>query len=325
MLHEIDLSRADLNLLVLFEAVMRDRNVGRAAARLNLSPSAVSHGLGRLRLLLGDPLFLRTPRGVVPTDRAQDLAPRIAEILAGVRGVLAGVRPFDPASARRHFRVGAADAVVAVFGAGLVARLSAEAPGISLSIVNVLPSFTGAPGPQAWEDTLARLDERVFDLAIIPAHPFPARFAARVLGEEVLVATARRGHPFLADPTLDTWCAARHAIVSQRGDPAAASDAVLAAMGRRREIVLTVPTFLAALAVAAASDILVSVPSTLAARHAARFGLGWRPLPVPLRSSRIAAVTTAAALRDDGIAWLVGLVAALAAEPLDRAAGPAQP
>ena len=79
MLHQIDLSRVDLNLLVLFEAVMAQRHVGRAADRLSLSPSAVSHGLGRLRSLLRDPLFLRTPRGVVPTARAVDIAAPVAE------------------------------------------------------------------------------------------------------------------------------------------------------------------------------------------------------------------------------------------------------
>ena len=74
MLKKIDLSRADLNLLVLFEVVLAERNVGRAAQRLKLTPPAVSHGLGRLRRLLNDPLFLRTPKGVVPTARAIDLA-----------------------------------------------------------------------------------------------------------------------------------------------------------------------------------------------------------------------------------------------------------
>ncbi len=74
MLNEIDLSRADLNLLVLFETVLKTRHVGRAAEKLNLSPSAVSHGLGRLRQLLNDPQFLRTPKGVVPTERANELA-----------------------------------------------------------------------------------------------------------------------------------------------------------------------------------------------------------------------------------------------------------
>ena len=70
MLNQIDLSRIDLNLLVLFEIVFQERHVGRSAERLHLSPSAISHGLGRLRTLLGDPLFLKTPKGVVPTERA---------------------------------------------------------------------------------------------------------------------------------------------------------------------------------------------------------------------------------------------------------------
>src|ERR1044072_3063937 len=79
MLNKIDLSRADLNLLALFEVVLEERHVGRAADRLSLTPSAVSHGLGRLRRLLNDPLFLRTPKGVVPTARATELAGPIAE------------------------------------------------------------------------------------------------------------------------------------------------------------------------------------------------------------------------------------------------------
>src|SRR5678816_2987614 len=103
MLNEIDLSRADLNLLVLFETVLLERHVGRAAARLHLSPSAVSHGLGRLRRLLAAPLFLRTPRGVVPTARALELAAPIEEVLSGVRRVLATSPSFDPRTSTREF------------------------------------------------------------------------------------------------------------------------------------------------------------------------------------------------------------------------------
>jgi len=114
MLNEIDLSRADLNLLVLFEAVLEEGHVGRTADRLNLSPSAVSHGLGRLRRLLNDPLFLRTPKGVVPTARAIDLAEPIADILARVRSVVSTSEPFDPATSTRRFTIGAPDGVSAV-------------------------------------------------------------------------------------------------------------------------------------------------------------------------------------------------------------------
>src|SRR5579885_3481731 len=109
MLNRIDLSRADLNLLVLFEAVLEERHVGRAAERLNLTPSAVSHGLGRLRQLLNDPLFLRTPKGVVPTARATEIAAPVAEVLARVRSVMATAAPFDPSTSTRRFTIGAPD------------------------------------------------------------------------------------------------------------------------------------------------------------------------------------------------------------------------
>ena len=89
MLHQIDLSRIDLNLLVLFEAVLEELHVGKAATRLNLSPSAVSHGLGRLRAQLNDPLFLKTPRGMAATERALALAGPVADILSRVRSVMA--------------------------------------------------------------------------------------------------------------------------------------------------------------------------------------------------------------------------------------------
>src|SRR5689334_15346255 len=111
MLNQIDLSRTDLNLLVLFETVLDEGHVGRAAARLNLTPSAVSHGLGRLRQLLNDPLFLRTPKGVVPTARASEVAPAIAEMLAQARSILATAAPFDPARSTRRFTIGAPDGV----------------------------------------------------------------------------------------------------------------------------------------------------------------------------------------------------------------------
>jgi DNA-binding transcriptional LysR family regulator len=89
MLNRIALSRIDLNLLVVFQAVLEDRHVTRAAGRLNLTPSAVSHSLGRLRHLLNDPLFLRTPKGVMPTARALELGAPVADILARVGRVMA--------------------------------------------------------------------------------------------------------------------------------------------------------------------------------------------------------------------------------------------
>src|SRR5262245_45416250 len=113
MLNKIVLSRIDLNLLVVFHAVLEERHVARAAGRLNVTPSAVSHGLGRLRHLLNDPLFLRTPKGVVPTERALELGDPVAEVLARIGRVVASAVPFDPATTGRRFVIGAPDAVMA--------------------------------------------------------------------------------------------------------------------------------------------------------------------------------------------------------------------
>ena len=143
MLHETDLSRVDLNLLVLFEAVLREQHVGRAAKRLHLSPSAVSHGLGRLRQLLKDPVFLRTPKGVVPTARALELAEPIGQLLAGARSVVATAAPFDPRTSAREFTIGAPDGASTLFLLPLLARLRREAPEVNIRLRQVLP-------PEAW-------------------------------------------------------------------------------------------------------------------------------------------------------------------------------
>lgn len=310
MLNQIDLSRTDLNLLVLFETVLRESNVGRAAAALNLSPSAVSHGLGRLRRLLNDPLFLRTPRGMIPTERALDLAPRIAEILQGVRGVLAGAEPFDPDTSTRRFRIGVGDAFLCVAGPALAARLADTAPVVGLSILHIVPSFRQSVDEGAWDHVLAMLESRELDLAILPWLTSPARFATRPVpsAEDRLIVATRADHAYARDPSLDTYCRARHLVVSIRGDPVTATDAILADLGRQRRVTMTAPNFSSALFLAAKSDLAVSLPQSLVATHGARFGLVATPLPYEVAPSNVVAVTTRAALQDSGVAWLVDLI-----------------
>lgn len=313
MLNQIDLSRTDLNLLVLFDTVLRERHVGRAAAALNLSPSAVSHGLGRLRRLLNDPLFLRTPRGVIPTDRALGLAPRIAEVLQGVRGVLTEAEAFDPASSTRRFRLGVGDAFLCTVGPSLAARLAKLAPGIGVAVLHIVPNFRQSVEEGAWDHVLAMLESRELDVAILPWLTSPARFVTRPVpaSEDRLVAATRTGHAYARDPTLDTYCRARHLVVSIRGDPVTATDAALAGLGRERRVVMTAPNFSSALFLAAESDLVVSLPQSLLATHGARFGLVATPLPYPVTPGNIIAVTTRAALQDRGVAWLVDLVCSI--------------
>ena len=208
MLQEIDLSQIDLNLLVLFDAIMRERHVGRTAAHLHLSPSAVSHGLARLRRTLHDPLFLKHPKGVVPTDRASDLAAPIGDILERIRGVVANAEGFDAERSTRRFTIGAPDAVFAVVLPPLLAALARLGPHIDLSVRPMLP-----------QSALADLDSRQADLVIQPLVEIPPRFHAARLYEEEFAIALRAGHALGSRLTLERYCAAKHVLVSMTGDP----------------------------------------------------------------------------------------------------------
>ena len=299
MLNEIDLSRTDLNLLVLFEAIMQEKHVGRTARRLHLSPSAISHGLARLRRVLHDPLFLKHPKGVVPTDRAAELTTPIGDILERIRAVVASSEGFDAARSSRRFTIGAPDAVFAVVLPPLVAALSTRGPNIDLSVREILP-------PSALSD----LDARHADLVIEPLAEVPPRFQAERLYDEDFVLAMRVGHPLRTRLTLDRYCAAKHVVVSTTGDPHGNVDLALKKLRRARRIAATVPNFLFAFAVVAESDLIAAVPRHSRA-YAKRFGVELvEPPPqlAPLTPLQVQVIATHAALADPGVAWLYRLV-----------------
>ena len=310
MLNQTDLSRVDLNLLVVFEAVLETQHVGRAADRLHVSPSAVSHGLGRLRRLFDDPLFLKTPRGVVPTARALALAPPIGEVLAGVRSVVSAAAPFDPATSTRRFAIGAPDAVSVVFLQPLLAAVRAQAPGIDLTVRQLLPVSGESAPERAWLGAFADLDERALDIAIVPSDEIPARFASRLLYEEDFVVAARARHPLAKAPTLDRFCAMQHLVVSLGGDPHGFVDDVLAKQGRQRRVALTVPNFMFAMAIVADSDLVSALPRRFVASHGKAAGVVAIEPPIPLGRFRLNAVVPKAAGSDTGLAWLMDCLAA---------------
>ncbi|WP_298724490.1 LysR family transcriptional regulator [uncultured Ferrovibrio sp.] len=307
MLNEIDLSRTDLNLLVLFDVVLQERHVGHAAARLNLTPSAISHGLGRLRRLMQDPLFLKTPKGVVPTQRALELAAPVAEILARVKSVIATAEPFDPAASTRRFSIAAPDAIIAVFLTPLLAALRSQAPQIDVSIRQLLPAQAGLP-VRAWEPSLDDLEARSVDIIVGPLDEIPPRFARQVLFDEDFVIAARRNHPFLRKPSLRRYCEMEHLVVSQTGDAQGFVDLALTKRGLKRRVALTVPNFMMALSLIAESDLIGAVPRRFVAAHGARFGVTGIDVPLPLPRSRIRAITPKVALMDAGLAWLFSLL-----------------
>jgi DNA-binding transcriptional LysR family regulator len=308
MLNQIDLSRIDLNLLVLFEIVFVERHVGRSAERLHLSPSAISHGLGRLRTLLGDPLFLKTPKGVVPTERALQLAPLVAEILARIRGVVSTAAPFDPRHSTRRFVIGAPDGISSVILPSLLEKLRAVAPGIDIGIRQLLP-VQGFTAPHlAWKDALKELEDRTTDIAIIPFDDIPVRFHKQKLYEEEFVIAARKGHPFQRNPTLKHYCEMEHIVVSHTGDVSGFVDVELAKTGLMRRVALTVPNFIFALSVLADSEMVSAVPRRFVEIHGDRFDVVAVKAPLPLPRFAINAVVPKVAMMDAGLAWMVQLL-----------------
>lgn len=304
MLNEIDLSRVDLNLLVLFETVLEEKHVARAAKRLHLSASAVSHGVRRLRETFNDPLFLKHPKGVVPTARALAMAEPVAKILAQVRQVVASAHSFDAARSQRRFVIGAPDALAVVALPEVLAAIAQDAPGVSVSVRDLLPS-----------DVFAALDAREIDAALYPLDDIPARFEARLLYEEDFIIAARADHALGKRPSLEKYCAARHLLVSRTGDPHGFVDDILARHGYSRGVALTVPSFMFALATIAATDMIGTLPRSLLRAHARRFGIAGIEPPLTFGRSSIRALAPKVATMDGGVVWLMDLLERSLSQP----------
>ena len=307
------LARADLNLLILFDRLFEERNASKVAASLSLSPSAISHALRRLRSTLNDPLFLPSPKGMMPTERALALAPAIRDIVERVAGVVASAETFEPATSRRRFRIGAPDGAVSVLLAALVRTLEESAPGIDVSLLQLLPASRTGDADQAWRESLASLDAGRIDLAILPFRPAQDRFhVARLYAEDFLF-LVRRGHPFAAKQTLGALADFRHVLVSATGDTKGFVDAKLADHGLTRRVALTLPSFLMAAAAIASSDLIGAVPRRFARDVAMVFNLELVESPIPFVSADLQAIVLKAAMLDRGIAWLTDIVSAVSA------------
>ena len=311
----------DLNLLRVFDEVMSERNLTRAASNLAMTQPAVSNSLRRLRGLLGDDLVQRSGYGVLPTPAALALWPAVREALSLLRHSLApGV--FDPAGATNTFRLAMADATAAQLIPGLVDIGEAEAPGINL---RVLPLTTRDP-----RDLLA---SGSIDLAI--GH-FPAliaelgaerqqedlpRFMHQRLYDGEYVVVMRRGHPLACQPLgLDSYCAARHLLVSFSGRPFGFVDEALAALSRQRRVVLTVNQFFTAGRVVATTDLLTVLPRHFLSATGMASALATSELPLPVPPVHVDALWHRQAEHDSAHRWLREAVARAARAAFDTAA-----
>lgn len=160
----------------------------------------------------------------------------------------------------------------------------------------------------AWRDTLAAVEARLIDVAIIPISEVPARFSRRVLYEEDFVICMRAKHPLTRCLTLETYCGADHLVVSETGDAFGFVDAALSKRKQTRRVALTVPNFLFALATIAATDLIAALPRRFVAMHGAHYGVVVRESPIKVPAFAISLAAPKAALADEGLAWLVASI-----------------
>ena len=265
----MNLRSLDLNLLLVFDAVMRERNVTRAAERVGLSQPALSNALPRLRGHLKDELFVRSPEGMRPTPRALDLAGPIREALASLEHALDPIQ-FDPAVSTRTIRIATNDYVAAVLMPRVMVALTQQAPGVDVRLTPL--------GGRLYEV----LDAQEVDFGCTAVSDLPDRFDARQIVEDSYVVLMRAPHA-LAERTMTVseFAGATHVLVTPRGDPRGFIDQALAARGLTRRLGLTVNQFVAALPIVAATDMIVTMPKQAADLYGLTFGLVQRPCPLP--------------------------------------------
>ena len=299
-MNDIDRSRPDLNLLFVFQALLSERHVGRAATRLGLTQSAVSHALRRLRAMFGDQLFSRTSKGVEPTSRALALAPKVAEILDRASAAMAEPDKFDH-TRPRSFTIATIDHTVHSILVPLIRRMQTIAPTIDLRIMRldrrrVVAAFD-----------LQEIDFALMnDFALNTFFEAPSRVTRTPLIADRFVGIARRGHPGLATQPLTprAYAALPHLLVSIIGDAVGFVDPLLAQLGLKRRVVMTVPYAMAAPPIVAASDLVTLIGERMARRYADELDLMVFEPPLAIPAFTVDLLTSIARVRDPALMWL---------------------
>jgi len=267
----MDSSRLDLNLLVTLEALLVEQNVTRAAARLRLSQPAVSAQLSRLRDAFDDPLLIPAQRGMTPTAKAVELLAPLRLALDQVRATVASQEDFNPAKSSLTVTIACTDYLQSAVVKGVIAQLRAQAPGMRVALRNL--------DIAQLEAQMARGD---VDVALMTPQVAPPALRTRHLFDEHYVLIGRIDHPGLTAPvTLEKFALLEHVVVSlQGGDFVTPVDDALAALGHRRNVVLSASSFLFVPEIVSGSDLVALVPMRLVQHRAGSLKLMACPFPL---------------------------------------------
>ena len=299
-----NLSRLDLNLLVAFDALLTERSVTRAAARVGLGQSAMSHNLARLRDLFADELLTRAPEGMRPTPRALALIDPVRTALAQIQATIFGARSFDPATAERVFRIGLPDSLEVALVPALLTYLRKAAPGIRLTLRSI-DRF----------EVLDELDADRLDLGVGSFTEGQTHHKRRKLYADTFLCMFNAEQIVISPPLLlEDYVRLPHVLTSLRGDAHGLVDDALAKLGLKRTIALTTPRFLAVPFIVRHAPVITTMPSKLAHFFAEVFHLDLSPAPVELPDVSISLLWHASYDQDPAHQWLRQTVARLAAQ-----------
>ncbi|WP_018680953.1 LysR family transcriptional regulator [Actinokineospora enzanensis] len=260
----------DLNLLRVFDALLRDGSVTAAAERLHLSIPATSRALGRLRRAMADPILVRAGRGMAPTPFALRVAPRVRSLLDEAAALVSANREVSVADLARTFTIRINDGVAATLVTAVVEATAAAAPGVVLRFV--------AEGTESIE----ALRDGSVDLDIGAGDPTAPDIRSAVLYRERVVGVVRADHPLGRRPNLAQLCRHPHVSASRRGRLRGPLDDALAAAGLHRQVAAVVPTFAVATLLVASSNYVGLVPGRLAEQYGPVLGLRSFPIPAEL-------------------------------------------
>ncbi|WP_207062218.1 LysR family transcriptional regulator [Motiliproteus sp. SC1-56] len=260
----MNIDRIDLNLLVYLDALLRERNVTKAANQLGLSQPAMSNGLRRLRDLFGDPLLVRTSDGMTPTERANELQPQVRDVLARIEKAVQPNTPFDPSTSDRIFRIVSSDYSESTLMPSLLKRLRNEAPDVRLDLM--------PPSDATFED----VEQGKIDMVINRFDSMPQSFHQKTVWKDSFSCLISTKNPILDHFDLDSYAAAKHVWVSKTGWGVGVGvnphdvqrlgwvDAALNRLNRKRRITVFTRHYQAAMLLAERKDLIVTLPSKAA-------------------------------------------------------------
>jgi DNA-binding transcriptional LysR family regulator len=298
-----NLRNFDLNLLLAFDVLMQERNVTRAAERMFITQSAMSHTLHRLRQQLDDPLLVKTPNGMQPTDRALTLVEPMQSLLREMERLLQPPQAFNPISSQRRFTLAATDYMEFLLLPTFARLIEQSAPHVDIHIKRTESAFP-----------LAQLENGSLDvvLGFSSALATPAHLCTEYLFLDKMACVVRQNHPSIQiPPSLDAYLSADHMLISRTGSQVGVIDEKLAESGLERRIKLIVPHFLSAPLIVAQTDMILSLPFRLAAAFKQMVELRILPVPLDLPNYDLVMIWHPLREKDPAHCWLRQQISAI--------------